>query len=595
MSGVNQVNAVGNPSFREGYELALAQLRHQTLIVLPDTSFVDDILKYDAVAGIILPTKNDEIASRYPGKVGWIDTSTGDIHIPPTSARTIAGFFYIPIFSLQCSYRLRAAGISWVGYYSSRSRKFVFVRLFVTIARRVANVLWRRGLVAIDHGTRRLHSVSKGADNAAYSFAEVQWRRLLKGIVSDCKKHALPESSFDQQHVMIVTGSLGAGGSERQVSYTAKGISERVGKMTLAVQSLEAGGDFYLPSVQSASINIIQVPRPENLFDCSATIQQTAFDVYQRLGHNDIFAQQFVQFCQLFVRERPGVVHCWLDWPNCIAGLAALTLGVPRIVLSCRSLAPTHFNFFQPFMLPIYRDLLNSERVTMLNNSEAGAVDYARWLGIDPVRIRVINNAVHDSEHVTPPADQVREYRRKLGIPDGARVLGSIFRFAPEKRVGLWIDIAAAVAAKRPDLWFLLAGDGPEQAAALAKARTLGLGDRFVMPGKTTKPALELALMDCFLLTSRVEGLPNAILEAQLSGVPVVTSAVGGAPEAIAQIGVSGYAIDSNNPHDYVDPILRLVSGDSADIQRREQLTALVKQRFAMDRMISETLNTYGF
>ena len=67
--------------------------------------------------------------------------------------------------------------------------------------------------------------------------------------------------------------------------------------------------------------------------------------------------------------------------------------------------------------------------------------------------------------------------------------------------------------------------------SAATQAAGLGLADRFVFPGQVRNVADYLACLDLFMLTSRVEGLPNSLIEAQLAGVPVVTADVGGAGE----------------------------------------------------------------
>ena len=81
-----------------------------------------------------------------------------------------------------------------------------------------------------------------------------------------------------------------------------------------------------------------------------------------------------------------------MDYCNTLAGTAAALVGVPAIVLSCRSLAPDHFHIFQPYMRPAYRALLKRRQAMILNNSYAGAVDYARWLSLPADGVQVIHN-----------------------------------------------------------------------------------------------------------------------------------------------------------------------------------------------------------
>jgi glycosyltransferase involved in cell wall biosynthesis len=71
----------------------------------------------------------------------------------------------------------------------------------------------------------------------------------------------------------------------------------------------------------------------------------------------------------------------------------------------------------------------------------------------------------------------------RLGLADGAPVIGTVMRFAPEKDPHLWLETAAAIAAARPDSRFVLAGYGNLAKQVERKIDTLGLADRFILAG----------------------------------------------------------------------------------------------------------------
>ena len=107
-------------------------------------------------------------------------------------------------------------------------------------------------------------------------------------------------------------------------------------------------------------------------------------------------------------------------------------------------------------------------------------------------------------------------------------MLGSVFRMSEEKRPLLWLDVAANVAAQRPDAHFVVCGDGPMRDEMRTYAAELGIADRVHLPGAQSNIGSWFKLMDVVMLTSRHEGLPNVLLEAQSLGVPVVAPDVGG-------------------------------------------------------------------
>jgi glycosyltransferase involved in cell wall biosynthesis len=296
---------------------------------------------------------------------------------------------------------------------------------------------------------------------------------------------------------------------------------------------------------------------------------------------------------QEFEHLRPEVVHAWLDWDNVRAGLAAAFAGVPRILVSGRNLNPSHFLLYQPYMDPAYRALAALPNVTILNNSRAGADDYADWIGIPRERIKVIHNGI-DYGSQGRPAPEVRlAARRELGIAADDFVVGGMFRFEDEKRPLLWLDAAAQIHRTVPDARFLLIGQGSLRDAMEAKIQSLNLGDRVILAGVTDDPLRAMSLMDVFLLTSHGEGLPNVLLESQWVGTPVVSTRAGGAPEAI-DVGVSGWVVDEDTAEALADAVVNIRRNPDAAARASARGPLLVRERFGVPRMIAETLQVYG-
>src|SRR5262249_539929 len=156
--------------------------------------------------------------------------------------------------------------------------------------------------------------------------------------------------------------------------------------------------------------------------------------------------------------RRPAVLHAWLDDVNVKAGLAAAVVGVPRIVLSVRSVGPANFLLFQPYMKEIYRALARIPHVRLLSNSEAGARSYEQWLGLTEKRFNVVPNGFDLGRLPDAPgrAYARRAYRARYGISGSCPVLGSVMRFSEEKGPLLWFETAAEVARRKPEAFFLM-------------------------------------------------------------------------------------------------------------------------------------------
>jgi glycosyltransferase involved in cell wall biosynthesis len=131
------------------------------------------------------------------------------------------------------------------------------------------------------------------------------------------------------------------------------------------------------------------------------------------------------------------------------------------------------------------------------------------------------------------------EARQRLGLPREGKIVGSVACLKPQKAPLDLAAVAATVLAARDDTLFVLAGDGELRAPLEARLAALGIAGRFRLLGWRDDVPLLLRALDVFVLTSRWEGLPRAVVQAMASGVPVVASAVDGVRDVVEH-GVSG-------------------------------------------------------
>ena len=191
-----------------------------------------------------------------------------------------------------------------------------------------------------------------------------------------------------------------------------------------------------------------------------------------------------------------------------------------------------------------YMAVMQLPSVMMLSNSRAGAEDYEDWLGLQSGKVSVVYNGV-EFNSLLRAADNsdTEKYRKLYKIPGNAPVIGGVFRMSEEKRPLLWIETAAEILSRIPSAHFVIAGNGPMRAEMQELAQKLGISERLHLPGNVSVPSW-FQLMDVLLLTSRMEGLPNVLLEAQSFGIPIVAPDVGGCVETIER-GVTGFVVEN--------------------------------------------------
>jgi N-acetyl-alpha-D-glucosaminyl L-malate synthase BshA len=222
------------------------------------------------------------------------------------------------------------------------------------------------------------------------------------------------------------------------------------------------------------------------------------------------------------------VLHVHYAIPHAVAALLACDmLGSrrPRVVTTLHGTDITIVGLDRSYFQPTRYAIERSDAVT------AGS----HWLrgetlrSFQPTRaIEVLPNFV-DTERFRPRPDS--ELRATL-VPPGEAVLSHVSNFREVKRVRDVVRIFARAAATVPAR-LLLAGDGPEMAAAEEAAAEAGVAERVHFLGEQEDVERVYGASDVFLLPSEHESFGLAALEALASGVPVVGTDSGGLPEVV--------------------------------------------------------------
>ena len=292
---------------------------------------------------------------------------------------------------------------------------------------------------------------------------------------------------------------------------------------------------------------------------------------------------------------RPEIVHCWSEITNVIAGYVSTKLGVPRIVLGQRNVAPHRRDLPQSDLYrAAYHRLLQDPKVVAINNSLLNRDQYERWLDVPGGTIKLLYNGfLPGSVRIRRRRkDEAAEARRSLGLPEDARIVGTVMRFAPEKDPDLWLRTARVIVEARQNTYFVLAGYGELAHDIARKILASELANRVKVVGPTTDVGLIYAAIDVFLLTSRFEGTPNTLIEAQAAGVPVVAPLVGGTGECVLH-GMTGLLVDNRKAGSLAHAVVQILDDSSWPERSAQHGPAFVNDRFGHGRMIDETVAHY--
>jgi len=209
----------------------------------------------------------------------------------------------------------------------------------------------------------------------------------------------------------------------------------------------------------------------------------------------------------------------------------------------------------------------------------AAVGDTVAALGVPRDRITVIPNGVDAVRFGRMTGDRAR-----LGVNGARTVVGSVGCLAARKDYATLLDALALLAARGHEFSAVLVGDGPEREALEQRARSLGLEPRVKFLGERSDVDRLLPAMDIFVLSSREEGIPNALLEAMAAGRPSVATAVGGTCEVMTD-GETGWLVPARAPESLANALADAI--DHPDEARRRGEAA---RRAAVERMSIEAM-----
>ena len=376
---------------------------------------------------------------------------------------------------------------------------------------------------------------------------------------------------------------LNIGGPSIQAIDLSRELSERGFETCLIHGRVSPGeGDMttMLPLGNTATVYVNDLIRPVSLLrDLRAWWQ-----IYRALG-----------------RWRPEIVHTHMAKAGALGRLAALaynrTSGARR---PARLLHTYHGHVFEGYFGA------RSTRVFLT---------VERWLGRrTDVVIAISPQVRHDLLHTYGIArdDQLRlvplgfnldrfaalssadreRARADLRIPEGAAVITTVGRLTGIKQHSLFLEMAARVAAWSDNVLFLIVGDGELRRDLEAQAEHLNIASRVRFLGWRSDLETIYAATDVFVLTSRNEGTPVALIEAMASGVATVSTDVGGVRDVM-----TGPALGALVPFDdskgLADAVIRFAQAANLRAQTGHAARLAVLERFHLRRLIGDITSLY--
>jgi glycosyltransferase involved in cell wall biosynthesis len=346
--------------------------------------------------------------------------------------------------------------------------------------------------------------------------------------------------------IAVVITSFEPGGTERQMIELVRRLDPQRWSVHLAC--FHARGAWFTRASEAA-VSVTEFPIK-------------SFKRLDTLRHVHAFAR--------WCHERGiAVVHTSDLYANIFGLPGAALAGVPVRIGNRREINPDKSSA----QIMLQRAAYSCAHV-IVANSQAAANRLAKEY-VPERKVAVIPNGL-DFEPFQPREPHERPLRSVVVVAN----------LRPEKGHDVLIDAAAKVLAQVPDVRFDVVGGGPELDTLLERCDARQVRHAFRFLGHQDDVAGRLAASDLFVLPSRSEAFPNAVLEAMAASLPIVASDVGGISELIDD-NRTGLLVPAGNPDVLADRLLRLIADPLLASRLGDAARIAAETCYSFERMVT--------
>ncbi len=296
----------------------------------------------------------------------------------------------------------------------------------------------------------------------------------------------------------------------------------------------------------------------------------------------------FSEIFKILKKQKPDIFHINSSKMGLIGVIAGRLAGINKIIFTAHGWAfnePKYIKFRSLVRLIYWLTIILSHKTICVSQKLKNDVSDLPWT---KNKLVVIKNGIEEFQLLDR-----EEARQKLapGISSDTILVGSFSELHKVKGLDILIE-AFGKFKKNKDAILVLIGSGEELENLKNLSIKLDIQESVIFLGYLDNARSYLNAVDIFMMPSRSEGLPYAILEAGMAEKPVIASGVGGIPEIIVN-NQNGILVPKEDPESlkraleklYEDPKLRLKLGQS--------LKEAIKENYSEELMIDKTFELY--
>lgn len=307
-------------------------------------------------------------------------------------------------------------------------------------------------------------------------------------------------------------------------------------------------------------------------------LQKSNVPVYALHGRSRTDWRVLPRFVRLVRQIRPDVVFT-IDspYPLLYAVLARRLGWIPKLAVSVRTFGKVH----RQREMAISRKLASGVIDVLIALSEIQKRFLIETEGWKARRVEVIPNGI-DLQRFSPVGEHLRE---QWQLSPDTPVFGIVSMLRPEKNVSLFLRAARRVLSTMPEARAFIVGDGVQRAELERMAEQMNIQQQVVFTGVVEHIPPVWRTMDVAVLTSRVEGLPNVLIEAAACGVPAVSTNAGAVRDIVID-GETGFVVMVDDESALAERILYLLQHPTERKRMGERARQHAEAHFDLHRMV---------
>lgn len=329
----------------------------------------------------------------------------------------------------------------------------------------------------------------------------------------------------------------------------------------LSSELIKFGHEIMFAGLYKNNSDVLEVEKGRNIDLCSKKTGSFSFKLVMNLA-------------ELIKKEKPDVVQC--NGSDTLKYMVAASFFSPKTPITYRNISTISEWIGNPLKLYIYKTLMKRvDHVTSVGSESIQ--DLITTLKYPEEKTSVIRRGIPIKE--LKSSQTKYRLKKELKLKDSDKIVMHIGNFSPEKNHEFLLEIFFELKEENPEIKLVCVGDGVIFQTIKQQIRKLDLEDSvFLLGFRKNIPEL-LAQANCFVLASKIEGVPGVILEAASQRVPSVATNVGGVPEVLIN-GETGFIIDDFNKNEYKEQLLSLVTNSDLNKKMGQNAFRLVQQEF---------------